>query len=170
MLGFYENFPQTIHRTETFASLLTKRRLQQELTKTIQRINRKTLHFEEVGNPTVPKCDVIFEFGIADAAGFTYIDEEEARKMLNVIANEPFNTMDFFCAIRYYRNAAGKKIPLKFDYYLMRIGFGAGNTVEFQVFHERGPRYILPEDLFAFLVRKVNETSAKRILKTFEPN
>jgi hypothetical protein len=76
--------------------------------------------------------------------------------------------MDFFCAVRYYKGAGEKKAPLKFDYYLMRLVFGK-NSVEIQVFHERGPRYISPEDIVTFLVNMVNETSARKILKKIEP-
>jgi hypothetical protein len=73
--------------------------------------------------------------------------------------------MDFFCAVRYYKGAA--KAPLKFDYYLLRFAFGK-NSVEIQVFHERGPQHISPEDLVAFLVNEINETSARKILKRVE--
>jgi hypothetical protein len=169
MLGFYENFPGNIHRTDIFTSSLSKRKLQQRLTQALQKVNRKNLSFEEIGNPSIPNCTVIFEWGIADAEGFNYIDEEEAQKILNAIAHEPFRTIDFFCVIRYYKNAAAKKTPLKFDYYMMRMGFGENNSVEFQVFHERGPRYVSPEDLVKFLVCKVNEASARKILKLTEP-
>ena len=55
--------------------------------------------------------------------------------------------------------------PLRFDYYMMRVAFGK-NVVEIRVFHERGPRYVSPEDLVAFFVTKVNETSKRKILKT----
>jgi hypothetical protein len=41
------------------------------------------------------------------------------------------------------------------------------DTLEVQVFHERGPRYISPEELTMFIFEKVNETSNKnkKILK-----
>jgi hypothetical protein len=168
MLGFYENFPGNIHRTDVFTSALSKRKLQAMLIQVLQKVNRKNLSFEEIGNPTIPNCTVIFEWGIADAEGFNYIDKEETQKILNIAAHEPFRIMDFFCAIRYYKNAAAKKTPLKFDYYMIRIGF-SDNSVEFQIFHERGPRYVSPEDLVKFLVYKVNEASARKILKLVEP-
>jgi hypothetical protein len=39
--------------------------------------------------------------------------------------------------------------------------------LEVQVFHERGPRYISPEELTAFIFNKINETSSskRKILK-----
>ncbi len=169
MLGFYENFPQNIHLSDLFTSSLPKKKLQQKLTRGLQEANRKTFSFEEVGNPTVPNCSVIFEFGIAEAENFNFIDEAEAQKMLNAIEHEPLKVMDLFCGIRYYKKTETKKKPLKFDYYMMRIGFGEDNAVELQVAHERGPRYLSPEDLANFLVCKVNGTSAKKVLKPREP-
>ena len=72
-LGSTKTFPSNIHRTETFTSSLSKRKLQQKITQVFQEVNRKTFSFEEVGNPTVPNCTVIFEFGIADAENFSYL-------------------------------------------------------------------------------------------------
>jgi hypothetical protein len=77
--------------------------------------------------------------------------------------------MDLFCAIRYYKNVNSKKKPLRFDYFMMRITFGKEKAVELQVFHERGPRYISPEEFVTFFVKKVNESSTRKILKQIMP-
>jgi hypothetical protein len=106
--------------------------------------------------------------GLAEAKSFNYIDEEETKKVLSALRKAPFQMMDFFCAVRYYKGAAEKRAPLKFDYYMIRVVFGK-NVVEFRVFHERGPRYVSPEDMVAFLVNKVNATSSRKILKKIEP-
>lgn len=169
MLGFYENFPEGIHKIETFTSALQSRKLQQRLITVLSEINRKTFSFEEIANPTVPECAVIFEVGIADAKSFNYIDAEETKKALNALKKEPFHMMDFFCAVRYYKTKAEKKTPLKFDYYMIRFTFSK-DAVEMRVFHERGPRYISPEDITTFLVKAVNQASAKKILKPIEPD
>jgi len=165
MLGFYENFPANVHRIENFTSLLSNRKLQQRLIQVLHEINRKTFSFEEVAYPTVPECTIIFEAGLAEAKSFNYIDEEETKRVLTALRKATFQTMDFFCAVRYYKGAA--KAPLKFDYYLLRVVFGK-NSAEIQVFHERGPRYISPQDLVAFLVNEINKTSARKILKMVE--
>jgi len=167
MLGLYENFPENIHRIESFTSSLSSKKLQQRLIQVLSEINRKTFSFEEIAHPTVPKCTIIFEVGIADANSFNYIDEEETNKVLNALKKEPFRVIDFFCAVRYYKAKTEKKVPLKFDYYMMRAVFGK-DSMEIRVFHERGPRYIAPEDIVTLLVNKINKTSAKRILKTIE--
>jgi hypothetical protein len=43
-------------------------------------------------------------------------------------------------------------------------------TLEPRVFHERGPRYISPEDITNFIVNQLNKASTKKILKTVEPD
>jgi hypothetical protein len=71
--------------------------------------------------------------------------------------------MDLFCAIRYYKKGEGRS-PLKFDYYMLRLIFDKG-FVEMQIFHERGPRHVLPEDIINLVVKKVNESFSKKVLK-----
>jgi hypothetical protein len=168
MIGFYENFPVNIHRIETFTSSLSTRKLQQRLIQVLQDINRRTFSFEEIAHPTVPECSVIFEVGIAEAKSFNFIDKEEVKNVLSVLRKETLRLMDFFCAVRYYKITSEKKTPLKFDYYMIRVVFGK-DSVDIRVFHERGPRYISPEDIVTFLVNTINEAFARKILKKIEP-
>jgi hypothetical protein len=163
-LGFYENFPSQIHWIESFTSILPSRRLQQKLIQIFYEINKKELSFEEVANPTIPDCKVIFEFGLADSEIFSYIDIEEEKKALELIGKEFLHTIDFFVGIRYYKRKAEKKVPLKFDYYLFRTIYSKGN-VEVHVHHERGPRYISPQDLTQLIFDKINDDSRKKVLK-----
>ncbi|MGD0202860.1 MAG: hypothetical protein ABSC20_03005 [Candidatus Bathyarchaeia archaeon] len=161
-LGFYENFPLNIHMVESFNSTLSSKQLQQRLIQVLYEINRKEFSFEEAANPTIPECKLIFEFGLADAEGFNYVDEEEVKKVRNLLGKENLRTMDFFCAIRYYKGE--KKSALKFDYYLLRTVYNR-DILEIQVFHKKGPRYISPEDLTLFIFNKTNEASNRKILK-----
>ncbi len=167
MLGFYENFPANIHRMEAFTTRLSSKRLQRRLIQVLHDVNRRKFSFEEVACPTVPQCTVIFETGLAEAKNFNYIDEEEKQKVLSALRKAPFQTMDFFCAVRYYKGILENKMPLKFDYYLLRVVF-VRNSLEMQVFHERGPRYISPEDIITFLVNEVNKASSRKTLKKIE--
>jgi hypothetical protein len=167
-LGFYENFPSNIHMVESFNSTLSSKQLQQRLIQVFYDVNRKEFSFEEVAIPTIPGCRVIFDFGLAYAESFNYIDEEELGKALNLLAKERLHTMDFFCAIRYYKGNAEKKTALKFDYYLLRTVYSRG-AFEIQVFHERGPRYISPEDLALFIFNKINEAAKRKVLKKSNP-
>ncbi len=167
MLGFYDNFPTNIHRTEKFTSTLSNRALQQKLIQVFREINSKTFSFDEIVHPTIPDCTIIFEMGLADGNSFNYIDRKETKKVCSVLRKEALRTIDLFCAIRYYKDSAEKKTPLRFDYYMIRVAF-SGNSMEIQVFHERGPRYLSPEDLTSFLVNETNKTSERKILITPE--
>ena len=165
-LGFYENFPTTIHRVDSFNSALSSSRLQQRIIQVFHLVNGKEFSFEEVTNPTVPQGRVIFEFGLAESGNFNYIDSEEVKKILTFLSKERLYLLDFFCSIRYYKGTNKKKTPLKFDYYMLRTIFSR-NILEVQVFHERGPRYISPEELTMFIFTKLNEAKNgnRKILK-----
>jgi hypothetical protein len=163
-LGFYENFPQNIHIVETFNSTLSSKQLQRRLIQALHTANRREFSFEEIANPTVPEGKVIFEFGLAESGNFNFLDDEELKKALNFLGKERLHSMDFFCAIRYYKGNGEKKTALKFDYYMLRTVFGKG-MFEVQVFHERGPRYVSPEDLVAFVFDRINEASNRKVLK-----
>lgn len=169
MLAVYERFPELrIHQKDLFTSALANKKLQQKLIQVFRSINCRTFTFEEIANPTVPDCAVIFELGIADANNFSFIDEEETKKVLTALKKGAFKVMDFFCVIRYYKEYASKKKPLKFDYYMVRFVFPEENMLELQIFHERGPRYIPPEALVAFLLNSINERIARKILRKIE--
>lgn len=163
-LGQYKNFPSNIHNIESFTSTLSSKKLQEKLIKTLFAINQTEYRFEEVSIPTVPDGKVIFEFGLAEDENFNYIDKDEIKKALDLIAKGNFETLDFFCCIRYYKIKEQNKNALKFDYCLLRTVFGK-DSFEIQVFHERGPRYLSPEDLIQFIFNEINKDSLKKILK-----
>ena len=166
MKGIFEHFPEDkLHEKETFKTNLSSGNLQQKLILALGKINCKTFTFEQIGNPTIPGCTVIFEAGIADANSFTFINEEEAGKILIFLKKQPVKIIDFFFAIRYYRDYKTKKTPLKFDYYMVRFVFTDG-LHEVQVFHERGPRYIQPKDLIAFLMKSICEQPIRKPRKS----
>ncbi len=164
MLGFYEGFPVNTHKIVRFATLISNKKLQQALVQTAQKLNGEKLSLEEVTEPSIPACMVVFEFGIAEGDTFNYLDSAETQKVLEKIRKAPMPIIDFFCAIRYYKKQYGKKIPLKFDYYMLRLTFNAG-FMEINVFHERGPRHMLPEDIVNLIVNKVNEFFSRKVLK-----
>jgi len=161
-LGFYENFPSNIQLVESFNSTIPSKQLQQKLIHILYEINRREFSFEEAANPTIPECKLIFEFGLADNEDFNYIDKEEIKKVQNQLTIEQLQTIDFFCAIRYYKGE--KKKALKFDYYFIRTLYNK-EKLEIQVSHKKGPRYLSPEDLTTFIINKINETSNRKILK-----
>ncbi|MEM3443198.1 MAG: hypothetical protein QXM86_05020 [Candidatus Bathyarchaeia archaeon] len=167
MLGLYENFPPNVHKTLSFSTLLSNKRLQQILIQTLSEINGKTFDLKEFSDPLIPNCTVIFEFGIAEASTFNYLDAEETNKILKIIQKRPFQIMDFYCAIRYYKTQNGKRTPLKFDYYILRLIFDGG-LLEARVFHERGLQYVSPTDLVQFIVNKINTKTSRKLLKPLE--
>jgi hypothetical protein len=167
MIGHYENFPLTIHFLEKFSSTLTIKKLQERLIETLKNLNRKPFCFEEISIPTIPNGEVIFEFGIAEGEGFNFLSEEESNRVLDILKSEQIASLDFFCAIRYYKVNPEKKVALKFDYYMFKTNFAA-KTMEMQVFQKQGPRYISPEELATIIVDKINKASPKRVLKKIE--
>jgi hypothetical protein len=164
MLGVLDNFPQTIHRMTCLASLISNRKLQQTLTEALQRLNKESVNMERIADPLMPQCSASFEFGIAETDGFNYLDDEEANRVLKMVQKNPFETMDFFCCLRYHRKHEDKPSPLRFDYYLLRFTFEE-KTMDVLVFHERGPRHLSPEDLTDLVVSRINEVSQKKTLR-----
>ncbi|NLE06275.1 MAG: hypothetical protein GX638_15930, partial [Crenarchaeota archaeon] len=130
----------------------------------LQELNNRKITFEEIGIPTIPESVIIFEFGIADEQDFSYIDEAEAQKIFLTIEKKPLQIIDVFCIIRYYKALKPKKIPFKFDYYMIRMSFGENHDIEVQVYHERGPRYLGPKEVIGFLVEKTNAKAARKVL------
>jgi len=165
MTDRYDNFPQNIHLTETFETSISKQKTQQKIAQAFHELNRKSFTFEETGSPVMPNCSVIFMFGIAEEGTFNFLNKAEAQKLHETLNSETLKMMDWFCAIRYYKNTQPKKTPLKFDYYLLRLYFDEKNTVQFIVSHDRGPRYISPQGFVEFIVKNVNGTANRKTLK-----
>ena len=105
---------------------------------------------------------MIFEFGLAESEGFNYIDEEEAKKALNFLLKSMCSRWIFSAPYATTKATAKRRHALKFDYYMLTNHLCNKDTFEIQVFHERGPRYLSPEDLTAFVFTKVNEASETR--------
>jgi hypothetical protein len=163
-LGLYSNFPVQIHLVEEYSTTLPVKELQQRLIQVFYEANKREFTFEEAANPTIPGAKVIFEFGLADGYSFTFIERDEYQKALELLGKEDLNSLDFLCSIRYYKSSAQSKVALKFDYYLLRTIYG-NQAFEIQVSHQKGPRYISPQDLIEFVEKNVNLGSKKKILK-----
>jgi hypothetical protein len=165
-LGYHEQFPKHVHRVEGYSTNLSAKQLQEKILQTLQSVNGVEFCFEEIAIPTVPDCPVIFEFGLADGQSFSYLDEALLDAAVCSLKKDT-QALDFFCVIRYYRGA-DKKTPLKFDYYMLRTLYGK-EALELQVYHEKGPRYIAPEDLSEFLAGKVNGKQTRKTLTRLPP-
>lgn len=163
-LGVFINFPPNIQFVQSFTSTVPSQQLQQKLIQTLYEINRKEFSFEEAGHPTIPECQIIFEFGLADNDFFNFIDGEEVKKAMDLFAHQPLENMDFFCVIRYYKGVGEKRRALKFDYYILRTVYNQ-SIFEIQVYHKKGLRYVPPEDLTLFIFNKLNEAYKRKVLK-----
>jgi hypothetical protein len=164
MLGFYPNFPQNIHRAETFSTSIANKKLQQTLVETLFKLNRERLSLEEVAVPSIPGCKVVLEVGVADGNDFNYLDAEERERLIGAINRKPFQVMDFLCVIRYQNRQQERKTRMMFDFYMLRMMFGE-SLMEIQVFHEKGARHASPDDLVRLVVNRVNAAFSKRVLK-----
>jgi hypothetical protein len=164
MFGFYEAFPHQVHKIKHFVTLISSKRLQLTLVQLLCGLNKTTLRLEDVGTPSVADCVAVFEFGIAEDNGFNYLNDEETLKAVKIVQKHPTQILDFLCALRFYRTEKEKRKPLKFDYYMLRFTFNP-KFLELQLFHERGPMHVLPEELIEFVVNKVNEAFGRRVVK-----
>ena len=167
MLGFYSNFPRSIHKAETFSTAIQNKRLQQSLVETLYMLNSETLNLEDIAEPSVPSCRVIFEFGVADDNDFNFLDDEEKKKLLRVLRKKPFQVLDFLCVIRYQRMTGERKSRMRFDYYMLRWMFGE-SLAEVHVSHEKGTRHVSPDDLVNLIVSRVNGAFSKKVLRPSE--
>jgi hypothetical protein len=164
MLGFYDNFPRSVHNISDFSTSSTLKKLQTAIVEAFCKLNSETLALEEVATPSIPQCSVKFEFGIAEDKGFNYLDTEEKDKLLETIRKRPFSILDYFCIIRYSKVKMEKKTTLKSDYYMLRFLF-ENELAQIQIFHEKGLMYTSPKDLPDFLARRINAESPKKLLK-----
>ncbi|MEM2465858.1 MAG: hypothetical protein QXZ47_00950 [Candidatus Bathyarchaeia archaeon] len=164
MLGFYKNFPINVQKVIHFTTAVSNKALQEALVRCLEKLNSENLHLQDVTDPSTYDCIVAFEFGIADSDTFNYLDSEEVQKVLGEIRRSSLQIMDFFCAIRYYREHDGKRSPLKFDYYMLRLIFNRG-LVEALIFHERGPRHTPPEDIVNLIIERINKLYSRKVLK-----
>ncbi len=102
-------------------------------------------------------CTVNFEFGIADADAFNFLDEEELKKLEHAVRQQPLQVLDAYCAARYQiTDASGKRKSLKFDYNMLRFAFYK-RQVQLFVFHERGINRVPLEDLVLFLANQIDQ-------------
>jgi hypothetical protein len=166
MLGRYDNFPKNIHSITNFTFSTPPRKLQERLIQALHEVNNKVLSSEEINQPALRRCDIHFETGVADSGIFNYLDEKWTIKLQDAIKKEKIQSIDVFFAVRYYRREKDKKTPLRFDYFLMRAIVTDGN-LELRIFHERGPRYISPEELGNFVMARINRQAGRKILKMF---
>ena len=76
--------------------------------------------------------------------------------------------LDFFYVVRYHVvKDMGKRVPLKFDYHMLRFMFQE-NSMELRICHERGTQRVPLEDLITFITNCINEELSQKQLKPLD--
>jgi hypothetical protein len=168
LLGCYENFPKNFHDTSFFQYQDSAKGLQQVILGAFHRLNRETFDLGAVTPYLKQNCLVSFEFGVANGFDFNFLDQNELDQCLKSVAETEMETLDFFFAVRYHIvRDNGKRVPLKFDYHVIRFVFQEGG-LELQIRHEKGTQRVPLDDLTDFLVKQINaELSRKQMIPLF---
>jgi len=168
LLGRYENFPEVVHSVARFTHQSTEGKLQQAIFRALHRLNQEGRDLNTISPFSKPRCEVSFEFGVAEGTTFNYLDTEELERFQKSIKKEVPPTLDFFCVVRYHTLKEERLVPLKFDYHLLRFMFHK-KAVELRIAHERGTRRVCPEDLANFIAKSVDRELSKTRSKSLRP-
>jgi hypothetical protein len=164
LLGRYENFPENVHGITIFEYHDSAEELQRAVLCTFHRLNQETFDLGAVTPYMKQKCEVSFEFGVAEGVAFNFFDQKELERCLKNIDEAEAETLDFFFTVCYHSvRDGGKRVPLKFDYYVLRFLFEEGG-LELRIRHERGTQRVPLDDLTDFLVKQINAELSQRQL------
>ncbi len=165
-MGRYENFPEIIHGVARFTCESSIRRVQEAILSAFHRLNQEVCDLSMLSPRLPQKCEVSFELGAAEDFDFNFLDKKELDRFQISIVKERFPTLDFFFVVRYHVVGDGRKrVPLKFDYHLLRFMF-QGNSVELRICHERGTQRVPIENLATFIVKRINKELSQKRLKS----
>jgi hypothetical protein len=157
LLGHYENFPEVVHGIGRLIYSSSKVNVQQAILRTLHRLNKTVFSLKDIVTFALLECEVKFELGMADGVDFYYLDGEELRRFQKGIVESTLPNLDFFCVVCYHIIKNGKRVPLKFDDYMLRFVFLNENSLELRVFHQRGVRRVSVEDFVTFVTKRINE-------------
>jgi len=114
------------------------------------------------------ECEVSFEIGAAEDFDFNFLDKKELNRFERIIVEKELTTLDFFFVVRYHVvNDKGKRVPLKFDYHMLRFMFQE-NNMELRICHERGTQRVPLEDLISFVTKRINDELSQKQLKPLD--
>lgn len=168
MLGRYDEFPADAFRSAQFVYLDSFRRLQTAIARTMRRLNQRTIDLATITGASPPNCYVNFEFGIADADVFHYLDRKQLSTIERALKAQSLPILDAFCAIRYHiREEKGRDKPLQFDYSVFRLTF-ENQDVELFLHYIRGIQRIPRKDFIHFLKDQIDKELAEKKHKTLE--
>ena len=164
MLGRYEKFPETVHSVAVLQHQNPPKSIQQAILLTFHRLNSETFDLGAVTPYLKQNCDVSFEFGVAEGLAFNFLDKDELNQCLGLVVKEEMETLDFFFVVRYHLiKKGGKRVPLRFDYHLLRLVFH-DNRLEIHIRHEKGTRHVSLDELTDFMIKQINiELSCRQL-------
>lgn len=173
MLGRYENFPGKVHALALFDYQNSAKEVQQAILCALHHLNHERYDLDAVTPYLKQKCEVSFEFGVAEGFEFNFLDQKELDQCLRGVAENELQTLDFFFAVRYHIiREDSKRVPLRFDYHVLRFIFQESG-LELRIRHERGTQRVTLDDLTAFIAKRINAELSRiqltpLILGTFE--
>jgi len=166
MLGRYDNFPTIIHGTASLSHQIPLPKLQQLLIASLHEINGRKEPYEisVADHPGTYQGELSFEVGVAEGVYFNYLDSNELKRLYEALSSrEFFKVLDFLIIAGYHYSREGKKIALKFDHHILRFLFYE-NTIELNLFHERGIRRIPLDDLLNYVIKNLTKKIGKNDL------
>ena len=158
MKGYYSCFPDEIHgavRYQQPRSNADRLKVQRAILSALFNLNQRTFTLPSIVASSQGDCLVQFEIGTGDDTVFTFLDRDEVKQLQIQSKKQPFDCLDFLCAVKYHRDSSKKSTPLKFDYFMFRFVFTKG-LMALSLFHERGPRRVSLEELIMFLTERIN--------------
>jgi hypothetical protein len=165
LLGRYENFPEIIHGVARFTCESPIRRVQQTILAALHNLNHEVCGLSAIAPHLPQKCEVGFELGVAEDFDFNFLDKKELDRFQTSMVEKELSTLDFFFVVRYHVvNDRRKRVPLKFDYHMLRFMFQE-SSMELRICHERGTQRVPLEDLINFMTKRINEELSQRQLK-----
>ena len=164
MLGRYENFPENVHAVALFDYQDSAKEVQQAILCALHHLNYERYDLDAVTPYLKQKCEVSFEFGVAEGFEFTFLDQKELDQCLRGVAEKELQTLDFFFVVRYHIIREGsKRVPLRFDYHVLRFSFQESG-LEMRIRHEKGAQRVTLDDLTAFIAKRINAEFSRRQL------
>jgi hypothetical protein len=164
LLGCYENFPENVHAVAVFDYQDSAKEVQKAIFCAFHQLNHERYDLDSVTPYLKQKCEVGFEFGVADGFDFNFLDKNELNECLRSVAEKELQTLDFFFAVRYHLiREAGKRVPLRFDYHVLRFSFQE-SELQMRIHHERGTQRVTLDDLTTFITKRINAELSQRQL------
>jgi hypothetical protein len=164
LLGYYENFPENVHYIASFGYQDVAKNIQQAILCAFHRLNNLTFDLGAVMPYLKQKCEVSFEFGVAEGFDFNFLDQKELDQCLKNVAENELQILDFFFVVRYHLiREKGKRVPLRFDYHVLRFTFQK-DGLELQIRHEKGTQRVPLDELTDFIIKQINAELSRREL------